>query len=376
MNILFLAHDSSLYGASQSLLALVIYLKNNTNVNIKVLLPYKGVIEQKLQDANINYEIIAYPRIDYKGDKKKLTDIIKIYLKYFYQKEKSIKQLNKIILSFKPTVIYTNCIVIKIGLDLALKYNIKHVWHIREYGWEDYSLKFIGGKKKLEKNIKKSLSIFVSENLKNYWAAHSDKALVIYNGVFSNNNIINNKISTSINNYKIILPGAITKGKGQLLALQALRIVKEKIPPVTLHIFGDVLDKDYYKQMYSYINNHALHNAVHFYKFEQDKYKIYNDASILISCACREAFGRTIIEGMLNYIPVIANNSGGVQEIITHKENGLLFNNSAIELANYIILLFTNDILNNKIKTNAYKYAIDNYSVELYGSKIYQLIKE
>ena len=39
-----------------------------------------------------------------------------------------------------------------------------------------------------------------------------------------------------------------------------------------------------------------------------------------------EPFGRTIIENMFSEIPVFATDMGGALDIITHKENGFLYN--------------------------------------------------
>ncbi len=62
---------------------------------------------------------------------------------------------------------------------------------------------------------------------------------------------------------------------------------------------------------------------------------MYNIAKVTVICAENEPFGLVPVESMSYGTPVIAHNSGGPTETITHKKNGFLYN-SPLELQQYL----------------------------------------
>lgn len=60
MKILFIGHDSTLYGAQKCFLETSVALKDNNNEVIAVL-PYKGELNAKLSDKKINSTIYNTP---------------------------------------------------------------------------------------------------------------------------------------------------------------------------------------------------------------------------------------------------------------------------------------------------------------------------
>lgn len=68
-----------------------------------------------------------------------------------------------------------------------------------------------------------------------------------------------------------------------------------------------------------------MEELVTFTGFRQDVQEICCAADLLLLCSDNEPFGRVLIEAMIQGVPVVATNSGGVPEIVVHGENGLLY---------------------------------------------------
>lgn len=151
LRILIFAHDSLLYGASKSLLTLLTEWKRRKNVTAKVLLPYPGKMEEKLNEMGVEYEIIEYPRCIYPFRNQSFIERIKIKWAYEAAQKKVAEQISAAIKNFHPQVLYTNTSVIKVGYEFSVLHHLPHVWHIREFGWEDYQLKYIPGKTGIKK---------------------------------------------------------------------------------------------------------------------------------------------------------------------------------------------------------------------------------
>ena len=85
-----------------------------------------------------------------------------------------------------------------------------------------------------------------------------------------------------------------------------------------------------------------------------------------------EGLGRVTIEAMFYGCPVIAFNSAGSAEILKDEQTGYLFNRFE-KLPNLIRKVASSD--NADIIVRAQQYAIDNFSEEKYGVKIYEIYK-
>lgn len=376
--ILVFAHDSSLYGASKSLLTLVDYWKkNNPEVEVLLLLPYKGTLEEHLINSDINFKIVNFPRANYKYNNQSVLDVFKLRLKFFLHERTAIKKISEIIKVYQPNIIYTNTSVVGIGNKIADIFKIPALWHIREFGWSDYRLKYLPTEKLHNKKIRSSNTIFVSKALQNYWIGDTTtkESQVVYNG------FIDKKIGPPTKEVpdKIIIGilGAIMPGKGQLQAIEAVDILNKRGIPVTLEIYGHAFDKTYDNELKALLeNNEDMRSYIKFCGFNDNPDEIYNHISIMLNCSKSEGFGRSIVEAMISGIPVVANNAGAIPEIITNEFNGLLYDSTSSSLAEKLEILINNKILWKNITQNAFNFAVENYTVEKYANSVLDFLKK
>ena len=99
--------------------------------------------------------------------------------------------------------------------------------------------------------------------------------------------------------------------------------------------------------------------------------KLKKARALIFTSICYETFGMAIIEAFSTGTPVIGPNIGGPNEIINHKENGLIYEADNVEDLNHKISLLNNDkSLQNKISIGARA----NYELKYTAEKNYKML--
>lgn len=117
--------------------------------------------------------------------------------------------------------------------------------------------------------------------------------------------------------------GRLTPWKGQHVLLQALK----DLPGVQALIVGSALfgEDAYAAELRTLAETEGLAERVHFAGFQNDVAAIMAGVDLVLHTSTHpEPFGRVVVEGMLAGRPVIATSGGGVNEIVTDGDTGLL----------------------------------------------------
>jgi L-malate glycosyltransferase len=369
--LLIFHHDASLYGASLSLLSLLEHKAFQEEYKVLVLLPYPGVMEDKLRSINIDYRIIPFPRC-IAAESHSYWIRFRNILKYLKRERNISSQLQTVIKEFKPDLVYTNTSIISIGYNLSKTHNVPHIWHIREfsgfYGFQYLPFKFF-----VKKYINNSdLTLFSSNALKNHWIKENHpNGKVIFNGIVSGDrDHMPGSKKLQDNVWKLGLVGSVVPGKGQDVAIKAFASLVREHSNCELHFWGGTIDKPYRNRLFSIIDQNGCKSKVFFHAFEANNELIYKQLDVVLSCSTNEAFGRTIIEAMSRGIPVIANASGGPLEIIDDGINGLFYDQTPVSLFHKMEQLITNQELYATISKNAIEKAFSHFTVERYQKEI------
>jgi len=167
--------------------------------------------------------------------------------------------------------------------------------------------------------------------------------------------------SNSGEKVSIVYSGALIYRKGVHYLLIAFSKIIKQHPNVELHIYGDGPQKQYLKQLASYL---GISNKVFFHGLlpRQKLLNEYSKHDIYVHPSLSESFGVAVLEAMAAGLPVVAFNIPNLNEIVTHNKVGLLAVPHDInDLANKISILIENEELRKKFGQNARKKVLETY---------------
>lgn len=317
MKILYITNYDTMYGANTSLFWMMISLKQDYGVEPYLLVPGGGKIGQLCQKAAIpclcyDFRISALPENTKWIGFRKLT---RRFMRYtdFYRIWKTINSQD-----IHFDLIHSNSSIFDIGVFLAKRWKIPHVWHIREFAKEDYGLVSVLNKRTIRNQYMNSDAVIaISDAIQERIFSYSNLIPVrkIYNGIHLVEKYEKKYAKDDVINFCII--GSICRRKNQLDTVKACIKLEEKgLSNYCLYIVGDT-GGDYYQEILQYIAEHPiLQEKIIFTGYCDDVNQFLKDKDVGIMASDAEAFGRVTVEYMANYMPVIGTNTGGTPEVV------------------------------------------------------------
>jgi glycosyltransferase involved in cell wall biosynthesis len=163
----------------------------------------------------------------------------------------------------------------------------------------------------------------------------------------------------------VLLPGRLTRWKGQILAIDAMAKLENK--SAVLVLVGDHQGREkFLEELEEHIEIEGVNNRVRLVGDCRDMPAAYMLADVVLSASTEpEGFGRVSAEGLAMGRPVVATDHGGSMEIIVHNENGILVPNAdAGAMAAAIDELLHLDPEERQLLANkARRYVDKNFSV-------------
>jgi len=376
MRVAFVTHYSSLYGANRSLLNLIDGLKEY-NVESFVLCPSNGELPMRLKERNVPF--LIFPFKNWVGSSSIISRIkaparLVINLAILPSLIRQVKQWN-------ADIIYTNSSVTPIGALISRVLKKPHVWHIREFGWLDYQLRYDWGEKIFKYWLNRADAIIAVSNavkqivLKNI----NTKVYVIYNGVISTSEsaILRKQIdlSNERSNYTFAIVGIISPNKGQEDAIRALAYLRKDYPNVRLLIVGSG-SGEYIERLKVLCDELNLEESVEFWGYISNPFDAYLKADAILMCSKYEAMGRVTVEAMAAAKPVIGYNSTGTNELIEHGITGLLYDGGYKEMAYCMAQFIKNPKWAQSLGINGWGKAQKEFVTEVYAKRIYEVLRE
>lgn len=103
--------------------------------------------------------------------------------------------------------------------------------------------------------------------------------------------------------------------------IEAFSYLKKSQPKAILLIVGDGPDK---KMLNSFVISKGLSKAVLFVGAQQIVEKLYPLMDVYVQPSISEGFGIAILEAMASGVPVVATLTGGIPEVVTDRNTGIL----------------------------------------------------
>lgn len=179
-----------------------------------------------------------------------------------------------------------------------------------------------------------AISSFVAEHIKKVYKVPEKKIRLIPRGVdtgrFDRGNVGQERMDSLRVMWGaqpglplIIMPGRLTRWKGQHVFIEAISKLKNK-DAVNGFIVGSG-DQDYRQELLTAIKNHNLTDTVKLVSECKDMPAAFGISDIMVSSSTRpEGFGRVIVEAQAMGSLVIATNHGGAAETVKDGETGFL----------------------------------------------------
>lgn len=274
---------------------------------------------------------------------------------------------------FKPDLIYSNTILEHHGPLLAKHYGVGHIYHIREFGKEDFQMHFTLGRMYSHRIANKNLftALCISKGVENAWRHFfNGKTKLLYNGLpCESERFYPRQKHDSI--LQMLLVGRIAPEKKQREVICAIeRLVEEGNKDIHIDLYGSGVDEVELKQ---YVDSHQLNNYISFCGFSHEI--PYDKYDVAIMSSHHEGFGRTTIEYIFHSLPVIGYDGGATPEIIENETTGMLYNSMASLMQ---CILFARDhyeVLNG-FAENAFITAKQRFTEELYKANFLKIIKQ
>ncbi len=370
MNVLIIGHEKMINGASYSMINLIDALKNKCN--FIVVSPFEtGPFVNEIKSRNIEMYFVPFYRWvevkdnDFEIKKKNWKNICdKI-------NQQLALKLSIILKDRNIDIIHSNTSVIDLGYRLSKIMNIPHIWHVREFGEDDFNMYPLCSydeyyRKIADDNYLICISKAVGKKFEN--KVDPEKLFFIYNGVGKEN--LYQRKEYNLNKEKA------------LVCLQAGMILKNKGQDITINAIDKLVDKGYNIELLLAGRGHLedlgieTSNKVWLKCLGQvnNLNEIRRKVDVEIVSSRKEAFGRVTVEAMMSGLAVIGSNTGGTLELIADNQNGLLFEQGNIyDLADKIEYLYNHRSKIEKFGKKAYSYSKDKFLINRCAKEIYDL---
>ena len=344
INIFYAIADSSLTGAPRHVLSLVKNL-NMKDFTVSVILP-QGPLADELKKLKINTFLVP---MKHRADMG------------------AVNRIKKLLRKYDPDILHVHGSRAGLFARMAAKglpIKIVYTEHTRALQFRlnnpvlDWS--HIKARAMLDKwtTVNIAVSNAVKEFLIKSKITRPDKIRVIYNGISSKpNKYIDTDTIDIITQYglkkrDVIIGtiGSLNIQKDTVTLIKAMPRVFKKIPTAKLVLVGSGPLKYMLQKI---VKKLKISDKVIFTGTVKDISSILQLLTVFILPSRSEAFGISILEAMRANVPVIATRVGGIPEVITNNQNGILIDpgNHKV-LASTIIRLLHNNKLQHKLIKN------------------------
>ena len=311
----------------------------------------KELIDKGFGSAIISSGGVMADKYKYKGVSHDVIDIKrKNFTNFFFLRRKFQKLLNTI----KPDLVHIrsrwpafcfNSVVKSNNIPLVTTYH-------GTYNGNNFFLKRNYNKVMTDGDTVITISKFIDDHVRYNFPDVKPKLCQIDRGIDCNYFDINSvtqirkesilrSLSITEKTHIILLPARISRWKGHLIAIDAVKKIIENRPELNfvLLLVGGLNKVDFSNKLKKIIKKNDLGGRIVFAGNISDMPAVYSISDIILSTSIEpEAFGRVSAEGCAMSKPVIASKHGGSKEIIENNKTGWLVEpGSSEELSKKII---------------------------------------
>lgn len=370
MKVLLVGNGDDSKGSAQCLIELACMLKLHYSYDVIVINPYYNKLNEQCNEYGIENYSLGFQEMICKKNSGNLRFMLKFvakYSRYIICNLMAMRAANKIDFS-GVDIVHSNTTAVDFGVKLAKKLDKPHVWHIREFGKDDFNFFYfhVNIPKFINENSDRIIAI--SDVILNSWKSrgiNSKKINRIYDGVLGNNFIATRQEPKDSMQIRIAFCGGITPEKGQHQLIEALSELSANEKSQLLVDFFGSGKEEYIKELKSLVKEKGLDNLITFKGYTTNIHAELANYDVGVVCSKSEGFGRVTVEYMLSGMCVIASDSGANPELLKNSEYGLLYKSGDIKsLADNLRTIISDRNLITEFGIKSKQYAFDNYRLE------------
>lgn len=387
MKVMYVASGDDKYGAPKSMIDMVRPLKEQYGIEPIILTCSKGKIQEFCLDNHIEEHIVGSSEFMVVGGSNSFRKIVKhslaplLAINYLKKRNKAVSNIKKNVELSEIDIIHTNVNRVDSGALIASDYNIPHVWHLREFGKEDYNCMSLIPNYIKYMNEHATAFIAISNVVKEAWVKKGldkNKIVVINDGITSDGFIKKSEYRKLASEpLKIAFCGLISETKGQKVLIDAVNLLDDKYKKrITIDFYGGGR-KEYISYLQDYSTKLGLNNQITFKGYSSNLKEILSKYDVGVVASRAEALGRVTVEYMYAGLYVIASDSGANVDILHDGEYGSLYTSQNSEaLADAIIGAFENPTQCKQKAELAEKMAKKRFSMKKNAENIMQLYED
>jgi len=178
---------------------------------------------------------------------------------------------------------------------------------------------------------------------------------------------------------RILCAGTVTELKNGLALLQALKLVRERVPEAHVHFAGRIDDRPYLQRMEAYAAEHGLTEAVVFHGLMgyDETLRAYSECAVLALTSRQESSPRVILEAAAAGKPSVAVRVGSVPDMIEDGVSGYVVPQDDIpSLADRLVRVLTDEPLRRRMGTVARQRVEERYSLRQVVARYVNLYRQ
>ena len=265
-----------------------------------------------------------------------------------------VPKLRKIMKQEKPDVVHTHLDVIKYAVAAARLCGIKrciHTVHNVAHEEAEGRLQKIVNTIyfKLGWSVPVALSPEVRNTIVSFYGLKEEKVPMIYNGVDLGKCLP--KADYSLSKPAVLLHiGRFNEQKNHKGLLEAFVKILKNHPDCCLNLIGD---GELLEETMQYADSLGIREKVSFLGNRTNVYPFLQEADLFLLPSKFEGMPMTIIEAMGTGLPVVASAVGGVPDMLTNRESGMLVSCEPEALADAVCALLESEQLRQSLGTTA-----------------------
>ncbi|MCM8764659.1 MAG: glycosyltransferase, partial [Candidatus Omnitrophica bacterium] len=162
--------------------------------------------------------------------------------------------------------------------------------------------------------------------------------------------------------------------KGVQFLIEAAKIILEKKRDIKFVIAGE---GHFRASLVNMVEKYGIKDNVIFLGYRNDIPQLISESDVVVLPSLWEGLPNIVLEAMAMKKPVITTNVGGSSEIVKDGETGLLVcSGSAVDLAEKIMMFFSDEKLATEIGENGFRFVRSNFDISLMVSAYETLYKQ